>query len=298
MLVMLAIMSMVACNDDDDNVDPQPETIAEIAAADGRFESLTAALERTGLDDILNQSGPFTVFAPTDDAFAAMGIDVNTVDEGALTDILFYHVLGARVLSGDIADGQTYVTTASQNAPGLEQLSMLIEKAGGNVTINGSTNVTSADIDATNGVIHVVDEVIMPMDVVDHAIANENFSSLVGALSAASGDLVSVLSGDGPFTVFAPLNSAFDEISAVTATLTEDQLRDVLTYHVVSGNVRSSDLSSGSVPTVNGANFVVNLGSEVTITDEAGNEATVVLTDVQATNGVIHVLNKVILPEL
>lgn len=298
MLALLVVAGFVACNDDDDDVQPQPETIYEIAAADGRFNSLAAALERTGLDDILDGAGPYTVFAPTDDAFDALGIDVNTVDEGALVDILFYHVLGAEVQSGDIQQGQTYVTTASQNAPDLEQLSMLIEKDGNAVTINGSTSVTAADIDATNGVIHVVDEVIMPMDIVDHAAANENFTSLVGALTSASGDLANVLTGNGPFTVFAPLNSAFDEISDVTATLSPDQLRDVLTYHVVSGNVRSGDLSSGAVGTVNGAEFVVNLGNEVTITDENGNEATVVLTDVQATNGVIHVLNKVIIPQL
>ncbi|MCC6726219.1 MAG: fasciclin domain-containing protein, partial [Saprospiraceae bacterium] len=105
-------------------------------------------------------------------------------------------------------------------------------------------------------------------------------------------------SGDGPFTVFAPLNSAFDEISAVAATLNADQLAKVLTYHVVAGNVVAGDLTDGmSVKTVNGENFTVTIsGSNVTITDAGGNVAKVVLTDVQATNGVIHVLDKVILP--
>jgi transforming growth factor-beta-induced protein len=109
---------------------------------------------------------------------------------------------------------------------------------------------------------------------------------------------VNVLSGTGPFTVFAPLNSAFDEISSVTATLSNDQLRDVLTYHVATGNVTASDLTNGDVVTVNGAKFTVTLGTDVILTDEQGNESKVILTDVQATNGIIHVIDKVIIPVL
>lgn len=295
MLGLLAT-SIFSCKDDDDTAKPQ--TIAEIAADDPQFSTLVTALERTNLTSVLNGTGTFTVFAPTNAAFTAAGIDVNTLPVDQLTDVLLYHVLGATVKSTDLQAGQTYASTASESGPGDAQLSVLIEKTGTAVKLNGTANVTTADVTATNGVIHIIDDVLLPLDVVGHAAANANFTSLVGALGAASGDLVSVLSGAGPFTVFAPLNSAFDEIAAVTATLTTDQLAKVLTYHVASGNVLSSALTNGmSVTTVNGEAFTVNIsGSTVTLTDASGGVSTVVLTDVQATNGVIHVLNKVIIP--
>jgi uncharacterized surface protein with fasciclin (FAS1) repeats len=211
---------------------------------------------------------------------------------------LLYHVIGATIKSTDLQEGQTYASTASTGGPNDKQLSILVEKTGSAVKVNNTANVTSADVSATNGVIHVVDNVLLPLNVVGHAAANSNFTSLVGALGAASGDLVSVLNGTGPFTVFAPLNSAFDEIASTTATLNADQLAKVLTYHVVSGNVVAGDLSNSmSVTTVNGETFTVNInGSTVTLTDANGGVSSVVLTDVQGTNGVIHVLNKVIIP--
>ena len=301
-LTLTTAFIFTSCDEDDD---PTPEplmTVAEIAAADSQFSTLVEALERTGLTAVLNGTGPFTVFAPTNSAFDALGIDLATLSDDALTEILLYHVLGgAAIQAGDIAEGQTYVTTAAETGPDGNQLSLLIEKDGSAVSLNGSINVVTADVEASNGVIHVVDAVITPLDLVGHAAANANFSELVGALGAATGDLVTVLSAtDQVYTVFAPLNSAFEEIAAVTAGLTADQLASVLTYHVVAGaNVRSESLTDGqSVTTVNSASFTVNLAGDVTITDAQGNVATVVLTDVQATNGVIHVIDKVILPIL
>lgn len=298
LLLGLMTTSFFACKDDDKPEPQQPQTIAEIAAGDAQFSTLVTALNRTNLTSVLNGTGTFTVFAPTNAAFTAAGIDVNTIPVDQLTDVLLYHVLGATVKSTDLQDGQTYASTASAAGPNDKQLSILIEKTGASVKVNNSANVTSADVTATNGVIHVVDNVLLPLSVVGHAAANSNFTSLVGALGAASGDLVNVLSGTGPFTVFAPLNSAFDEISATTATLNADQLAKVLTYHVVSGNVVSGDLTNAmSVTTVNGETFTVNIsGSTVTLTDANGGVSTVVLTDVQGTNGVIHVINKVIIP--
>ncbi|MFK8009786.1 MAG: fasciclin domain-containing protein, partial [Saprospiraceae bacterium] len=202
--------------------------------------------------------------------------------------------------SGDLAEGQTYASTASTYGPAGTQLSILIEKnSAGNVVINGTTNVSTADVDATNGVIHIVDEVLMPLDIVGHASVNSNFTSLVGALAAADGDLVNVLKGDGPFTVFAPLNSAFAAIQSTVDDLTTEQLSKVLTYHVASGNNRSDTLSDGmEVPTVNTPEkFTVNIsGGVVTLTDANGDTSKVLLTDVQAKNGVIHVLESVIIP--
>ncbi len=294
----LSFLIFISCGDDEIIIN-EPLTIADIAAGDSQFSTLVSALDRVGLVSVLNGTGTYTVFAPTNSAFTNSGIDLNSLSDETLTDVLLYHVLGATVTSGEIVEGQTYVSTASTGSPNNTALSALIEKTGSVVTINQTATVTSADITASNGVIHVIDKVILPLDIVGHAVANSNFTSLVGALGAASGELVSVLSGDGPFTVFAPLNSAFDAISDVAATLSADQLSKVLTYHVVSGNVISTDLSNGmNVVTVNGEMIQIGIsGSSVTITDAGGNVSNVILTDVQATNGVIHVLDSVILPK-
>jgi len=293
----------VACGDEEEEPTPivtEPMSIVEIAAGDAQFSTLVAALTQADLVSTLEGDGPFTVFAPTNAAFTAAGIDLSTISDEALKEVLLYHVIGgAKIASGDIAEGQTYASTASAYGPDGTQLSMLIEKGSNGVVINGNTNVSTADVDATNGVIHIVDQVILPLDVVGHAVANSNFTSLVGALGAADGDLVSVLSGDGPFTVFAPLNSAFEAIQSTVDGLTTEQLAKVLTYHVASGNVRSGVLTDAmEVSTVNSPEkFTVNIsGSTVTLTDAAGGVSNVLLTDVQATNGVIHVLENVIIP--
>ncbi len=292
--------TFTACEEEDPIVvKPNSEkTVAEIAADDEQFSTLVGALDRVDLVSVLNGDGPFTVFAPTNAAFEKLGVDLTTLSDEALTEILLYHVfVGQSILAADIIDGQTYLGTAAATGPNGTNLSMLVEKTTAGVSINGNAIVTATDIVGNNGVIHVIDAVITPLDVVGHAAANSNFTSLVNTLGAASGDLVNVLSGDGPFTVFAPLNSAFEAISAVTATLSMDQLATVLTYHVVAGNVNSTDLTDAMVvTTVNGETFTINLGDSVTITDSRGNTANILLTDVQATNGVIHVLDAVILP--
>lgn len=298
-LMALVISSLfIACNDDDEDPTPQPMTIAEIVADDPNFSTLLSALQRTDLEATLNGTGSFTVFAPNNAAFDALGVDLSTLSDGELTDILLYHVLGAEVISSGIAEGDTYVTTASTAAPGGNQLSLYINNTAGDITLNGTAAVTLADVDATNGVIHVIDKVLTLPTVVSHAAANPLFGQLVGALSAADGDLVTTLSGAGPFTVFAPVDAAFDAISGVVAGLTAEQLRDILLYHVVSGNVRSTDLSDAMMvePLLSGTSFTVNIDGSVTITDGAGNTANVVLTDVQGTNGVVHVIDAVILP--
>lgn len=294
--LLAALIAMtVACGDDDGNNSNSPKSIAEIASGNSDLTTLVSALERTGLTDVLDADGDYTVFAPTNAAFDALGVDLSTISDADLTDILLYHVLGASVASGDLSSGQTYASTASTSGPGSAALSILIEKGDG-VTINGSSTVVNADIEASNGVIHVVDEVILPLDVVGHAAANSSFTELVGALTAA--DLVSALEEDGPFTVFAPVNSAFESISSVVAGLSTDELSNVLLYHVVGdANVRSTDLSDGDAPVaLNQGTFTINLSTAVTITDANDNTINVVLTDVQATNGVIHVIDAVLLP--
>jgi transforming growth factor-beta-induced protein len=162
------------------------------------------------------------------------------------------------------------------------------------VKLNKTTTVTTADVDVKNGVIHVIDKVLLPPSVVDQALANDSFSILVQAVVKAG--LVETLSGSGPFTIFAPTNAAFEALFAALsisgiADLTAEQLIPILTYHVVSGNVRSTQLSAGSVETLNGT-------IDVTLTPSPAINTTsmIVATDVQASNGVIHVIDKVLLP--
>ncbi len=298
-LLAAVLTGFSACNKDDDATPTTEQTIVEVASADPQFSTLVAALQRVNLVSTLEGAGPFTVFAPTNAAFTALGVNLATISDADLTEILLYHVFGGSVRSGDLQQGQTYATTAAATGPGNSQLSILVEKTGNAVKLNGAVNVTTADIITKNGVIHVVDAVLLPLDIVGHATANSNFTQLTGALGSAPGNLVNVLRGNGPFTVFAPLNSAFTAIAGTVSTLTPEQLAKVLTYHVVAGaNVRSSALTNGQVvTTVNGATFTVNTAGGVTIRDASGNTANVVLTDVQATNGVIHVLSSVIIPD-
>ena len=300
LMLMLGVLFLTSCSEDDDPEIIESQTIVDIASDDDQFSTLVAALQRTNLVATLEGTGPFTVFAPTNDAFNQLGVDLATISDADLTNILLYHVLGGSIASTDLGEGQTYASTAAAAGPNGTALSVLIERQGSSVSINGEINVTTANVNASNGIIHIVDKVIQPLDIVGHAIANENFTSLVSALSSAPGDLVNVLGGQGPFTVFAPVNSAFDAIADVVATLTPEQLATVLTYHVIAGsNVLSSDLSDDmAVMTVSGQEFTVDLDSNAAIIDQSGATTQIIFTDVQATNGVIHVVENVILPTL
>lgn len=300
-LFVLAVSLVFASACDDDNAAPAPGTqsIVEIAIGDPQFSTLVAALTKADLVTTLNGTGPFTVFAPTNAAFTALLSDlgVASLDDlspEALKPILLNHVVIGNVKSTDLTTG--YVSSANASGPGDTNVDLYINISSG-VKINKDVTVTKADVLASNGVIHIVDKVILPTDVVEIAINNSNFTSLVGALSSAEGDLVTVLKGDGPFTIFAPLNSAFENIAGVVSGLSDEELADVLKYHVVAGvNVLAGDLTNGmEVTTLNGK-FTVNIsGTTVTLTDQSGATVNVVATDVQGTNGVVHVIDKVLL---
>jgi transforming growth factor-beta-induced protein len=172
-------------------------------------------------------------------------------------------------------------------------MSLYVNTSSG-VKLNKSTSVTAADVDVKNGVIHVIDKVLLPPTVVDQALANDSFSILVQAVVKAG--LVETLSASGPFTIFAPTNAAFEALFTTlgisgVADLTAEQLIPILTYHVVSGNVLSTQLSTGTVQTLNGP-------IDVTLSPAPAINSTsmIVATDVQASNGVIHAINKVLLP--
>ena len=272
----------------------ETEDIPTNAQNTGYHDSLVAALSQAGLVGALQADGPFTVFAPTDQAFADAGIDLTTFDteeeNNTLVDILTYHVVVGNILSTDLTDGMT------TNAFNGDEL--VFDLSNDNVMVNDA-RVTEQDILASNGVIHVIDKVLMPpadlVDIPSTAAATTIHTSLVAALTQA--DLVTALQADGPFTVFAPTDQAFADAGIdLTALDTEEgkaTLVDILTYHVYSGSVASTEVTDGlTVTMLNGddATFAVSDGV-VKVGD-----ATVTLADVTASNGVIHVIDKVLMP--
>jgi len=297
-LILAGIMITTGCDKDDDPVAEMDEkNIVEVAQEAGQFSMLLHAAQRAGLADFLSTENSITVFAPTDDAFAALlaGLGLSSLEEidaTTLAGILAYHVVGDIAYSSALSSG--VVPSLNTSAPGNVPLSLLFS-VGEDVMVNKS-KVTTADIEASNGLIHIIDKVLLPPSVVDVATFSEDFSALVSAVVKAG--LVDALSAEGPFTVFAPTNAAFDELFAALGIsgideLTAEQLTPILTYHVVSGNVRSTDLSAGEVGTLNpGSNLTVDLSSGVMI-----NESAVIAADIQGANGVVHVIDKVLLPE-
>ena len=271
------------------------EDIPTNATNTGVHDTLVDALVQADLVSTLQGDGPFTVFAPTDQAFADAGINLSTFDTdeeiAVLTDILLYHVYTAgAVYAADVTDGLTVAMANGDDAS--------FTVTDGTVMI-GDATVTTADVMASNGVIHVIDKVLMPpadlVDIAAVAMSTGMHDSLVAALVKA--DLVSTVQGDGPFTVFAPTDQAFTNAGIDLDSFTTDEeiaaLTNILLYHVYSGAVNAANVTDGlAVQMVNGdyAQFTVTEGT-VMIED-----ATVTAADVMASNGVIHVIDKVLMP--
>ena len=270
-------------------------TIVETAVAAGNFKTLVAAVQAAGLVDTLNGKGPFTVFAPTDAAFAKLPAGtlemlLKPENKAKLAAILTYHVVPGSVKAADVVKLKYAGTVNGQRVD--------IKVDGAKVTVDGAT-VTATDIACSNGVIHVIDAVILPVDgtVVDVAVKNGSFNTLVAAIKAAG--LVETLSGKGPFTILAPTDAAFAKLPAGTLEMllkpeNKKQLVEILTFHVVPGVAAYSDavVKMTEVPTVLGSPVAVKVvGGKVML-----NGATVVAVDVEATNGVIHVIDTVLMP--
>ncbi len=295
-----ALALVAACGGGDDD---HPGNIVQIAQADARFSILAEAVAAADLADDLSAAGPFTVFAPTNDAFAALLAELNLskaqllADKPLLTAVLSYHVLPARVAKAAVPLGQAITPLAG----GIFK----IDQVGSDLVItdgrNRTAKIVQADVPAANGVIHAIDRVILPADktIVETAIATPGFGTLVEAVQAAG--LVDTLNGAGPFTVFAPTDDAFAALLAELNITKDDLLADtalltkVLTYHVVPGRVLKAEVPVGTpIATVQGETFSVN--ASLAITDQRGRSANITATDVLASNGVIHVIDKVILP--
>jgi transforming growth factor-beta-induced protein len=265
--------------------------IVDTAVAAGSFTTLAKALEAADLVGVLKGDGPFTVFAPTDEAFdrlPAGTIDSLLADKARLREVLTYHVVSGRVPASAVARLSWADTLQGQ--------SVHVESDGDGVRIDGA-RVLTADVPASNGIIHVIDRVLLPRkDIVDTAVEAGSFQTLVTAVKAA--DLVETLKGKGPFTVFAPADSAFaalDEGTIPALLADKARLRSVLTYHVVPGRILSTDLAVGSadVATVQGSSAKVVRSKDGTVTIDG---ARVVKADIIVGNGVIHVIDRVILP--
>ena len=306
------VLSLTACGSDDDDDDDKASdrNIVETAEADGNFTTLLAALEAAGLDDDLAGTGPFTVFAPTDDAFDALeaaspGI-LNTLldpaNQAVLIDILQFHVIQGKVMAADA------IALDGTSAEMLNGSYLRIDVVNGKVVLslngNREATVTVTDIEASNGVIHVIDAVLDPNDavetIVQTALDNGNFTLLAAALQKA--ELVDTLEGAGPFTVFAPTDDAFNAIGINTADDLPDKaaLTPLLTYHVYDGSVLAAaaiDLDGQNVTMLSGDSMSIDVvGGNVILNQGGGREATVTSTDVLCSNGVIHVIDTVLDP--
>ena len=265
--------------------------IVDTAVAAGQFNTLVAAVKAAGLVETLKGPGPFTVFAPSDAAFAKLPagtIEGLLRDKAALTAVLTYHVVPGRLTAAQVLGSQWLETVEGQ--------SIRIQSSGDEVTIDGA-RIAATDIKTSNGIIHVIDTVIMPRkDIVDTAVSAGSFNTLLAAAKAAG--LVDTLKSKGPFTVFAPTDAAFARLPAGTVeALLKDKakLAAILTYHVVPGRVLSTDLPFGeaSARTVQGSNVKIKRAESGKVTVDG---ATVTSADVIAGNGVIHVIDSVILP--
>ena len=296
---VLLLAFVTGCGGGDDH----PGNVVQVAQSDSRFSILVEAVQAAGLTDTLTAPGPYTVFAPTNDAFSALlgelGVtkDQLLANKPLLTAVLKYHVVAGQVPSSAVPLGKAINPVGGGF--------FKIDKVGTSLVITDGRNRTSkivqADIAASNGVIHAIDKVLLPADktIVQTAIANPDFSILVEAVTAAG--LVDTLNAPGPYTVFAPTNAAFasllTELGATKAQLLANTalLTKVLTYHVVPGLVLKVDVPINTpIKTVEGETLTV--GPTLAITDQRGRQSNIVATDVLASNGVIHVLDKVILP--
>lgn len=307
-VILFTGLLFTSCNNDDDTPPAQPQDIVDLALATNDLSTLVAALQSANLVSALQADGPFTVFAPTNAAFQAL-LDSNSdwnalsdIPSDVLTSVLLFHVVEGNIKSTDLTD--TYVNTLS-TGPNGEPLSLQVEVTGA-IEFNGDATPVAVDNEATNGVVHIINKVMLPPNIVGLASNNGAFSTLVAALtdSRHTTDFVSVLNGDGPFTVFAPTNDAFQALLDSNSEwnglgdIPIETLDAVLKYHVVNGaNVQSDQLTDDQVISMlDGNSVTVDLSDGAKLDTGSGQSVNIIITDVQGTNGVVHAVETVLLP--
>ena len=313
-VLFISLTTFQSCNDDNAiPYEPEPTTnsIVDVALGSENLSTLVAALQKADLVTTLASQGPFTVLAPSNEAFNTFLSDngFNSLDDvpvEILTNILLNHVVGGRIASTDLTTG--YATTFAISSASDQSMSIFIDTTNG-VRFNGVSSVTDANIDADNGIVHLVDAVIGLPNVVTFAVADPTFSTLVSALTRddLTTDFVGVLStatgtSPAPFTVFAPTNDAFGSLLSELGVsglgdIDEPTLDAVLKIHVVAGaNVFDTDLTDNLTVSTLGGDITANVTNGATLTDSSGRVSDIIATNVQADNGVIHAINRVILP--
>ena len=303
LLAFGALVSFTSCDDDDpiavDN------TITGKVVGDPNFSTLELAVGRAGLGATLSGAGPFTVFAPDNAAFAAAGITetvLNSLTPAQVSAILLYHTIGAKILAAEVPAGpNARVVTAGGD-------SVFVTRNATGVFVNG-IQVTQANIEASNGVVHKIGRVLNPPagNIVVTATA-AGLDSLVKAVlratNAPGGDpsLAGTLS-NATLTVFAPTNAAFTGLLGALSLTDITQipvatLLAVLRYHVVGGRAFSSDLTNGSLTMLAGGNTTISLTSGATIrgNGNGANASNITATNIVCRNGVVHLIDRVLLP--
>ncbi|WBO82905.1 fasciclin domain-containing protein [Hymenobacter yonginensis] len=323
-LFALGSLSLVACDDDEDTTMATPaQNIVQVAQGNPAFSTLVAAVTKADLATTLSGTGPFTVFAPTNDAFAKLSAPFNSAANiTAITDpaqiatlrgILLYHVLGSNVKAADIANGSSSATTArpatSVGGTPINDNTLYLTKNGTGIFINGGTRVVTADVAASNGTIHAIDNVLMPPSQTIAAIVaasatrttNPEFTLLLQALQrpAAAPILAAAGTQSANVTVFAPTDAAFRALlgTAPLSSVSDADLTAILSRHVIgTGRVFSSDLAAGTVTTLGGPVTVAAVGTGFTVRGGSGTAANIATANILATNGVVHVIDQVLRP--
>ncbi|MDB4113662.1 fasciclin domain-containing protein [Flavobacteriaceae bacterium] len=311
-LLFLTLTIHSCSNNDDDDYVMQPKTIFGHVATSTNYMYLTSALQKTNLAVVLDGVEEYTLYAPNDMAFARflMQVGYNNLDEvptELLTQILLNHVMVGGIEYRDFVTG--YFQTAATSAASKTPLSIHIEQVNMRVTLNGESRITQGNVRATNGIIHAVDRVVPIPSIVTFAKADTGLTNLLIALTRPdlTADFASILSTNtgtspAPFTVFAPTDQAFEDLLtelgvAKLSDIDEPTLKATLTYHVIGEtNALSTDLSDNLELNTLGGPITANITGGATLTDGNNRVSKIIAVDVQANNGVIHVIDKVILP--
>jgi uncharacterized surface protein with fasciclin (FAS1) repeats len=313
-LLLFAVFALYSCTEEDTETpkeNPQTLNIVETAQATADLSSLVAAVIEADLAATLSGPGPFTVLAPTNEAFATFlsengWADVTEIPDEALEQVLLNHVISGNVASTDLTSAGSGYTNTLATGSGNNSMSIYYNTDEG-VKFNNVASVLTADVSASNGTVHIVDKVIGLPTVVTFATADPNFSILVSALTRESSyTYVETLStADGtdpaPFTVFAPTNDAFvsllEELDlASLGDVPTETLTSTLNTHVVAkANVQSTGLSDGMIIKTLGGTLTANVTGGATLTDSKDRVSNIIAVDVQASNGVIHAIDKVVL---
>ena len=309
---LIIIFSLQSCSNDDEVYDMEEQTISAKIISSMNYTYLAYALQKTNLSSVLNGTDKYTLMAPSNMAFRAflMNNGFNTIDEvpeNLLKQVLLNHVLKNELEYRDIETG--YYKTVALSEASLVPLSIYINQVNMRVTLNGEARITQGNVRASNGIIHAVNRVIPLPSIVTFAKADQELTNLLIALTRSdlTVDFASILSTDvgtspAPFTVFAPTDQAFMDLlielgAQSLSDIDEPTLKSTLSYHVMGGtNALSTDLTDNLQLNTLGGPITANVSGGATLTDGNNRVSKIIAADIQASNGVIHLIDKVILP--